>query len=147
MKHKVTIGRDNAFYRVEGDMFEEGEKIDFFVPFLTDVSTRVTSDDVAIQNEKNGPNDYHYSIIVPDHDVTISISTVSDMMKRPSGKEHGANMGAMSGFMRMKNLMNGQLPSSMEKSVQGKKKFCPACGARLNTESQKFCQDCGSRIE
>lgn len=145
MKHKVSIGKNNELYRVNGELFDEGEKIDFFVPFLTDTSTRVTTDDVQLVHEANGPTDYHYSFIMPDHDVAINVSMVCDMIKPVNGQKNGFSLEPpVGGFMGMKQFMTGEA----QKPAGGNQRilYCPECGVKLETEGQKFCQNCGRKI-
>lgn len=143
MKYKVSIGRENKFHGLTRDMFEEGEEVVFYVPFVTDVNTSVTSKDVRLETLPTERSERKYSFIMPAHDVEVKISFSGGMtcMHQPQGMP-------MMGMMMMQNMMNMQdVPKPPVQSFgKADSKFCKECGA-INNKDAKFCGSCGVRFE
>lgn len=81
MKHHVEIGGGNRFYGVREEWFEAGEMICFTVPVCTDCITSVTSEDAEIRRVPGGGYDPQYYFIMPDRDVTVSITQKNNMVR------------------------------------------------------------------
>lgn len=146
MRHKLQIGGNNAFHGVTRTEFEEGEEIVFRVPFLTDCSTSVTSDDVRLERVYDSSTyDDIFRIVMPEHDVNINISSVSNMMRPPMSPDDNfmANFAGMSMFEMQQNAP--QAPEVPEDSERPSK-YCSSCGARLVSDTQKFCGECGAKL-
>lgn len=122
MKYKVKIGKDNKFYGLNKNTFEEGEKVTFYVYIIYDASTYVTSDDVEINMEET--RDYsriYYSFIMPNKDVFVNVETKGNMTS-----------------------FNPDMKSVVEEVKDKNKKYCPDCGLEIQ-EGTKFCPECGCK--
>lgn len=145
MKHKLKIGYDNFYYGVNRTEFEEGEIIEFTVPFVTDVNTTVSSEEVILKRIDTDNRGYSYCFSMPACDVTIDISHTGNMtMQGTPVMGSMSDLMAMGGMMAM-NMMNGSVGGAQVSGI--KRKFCRDCGAKLVREGQKFCQECGAKQE
>lgn len=142
MKYKVTIGNNNKFHGLTRDFFEEGEEVKFFVMFVTDVNTYVTSKDVHLKALPNTGSNINYSFIMPAHDVVVDVSFRGGMTCQSNATPpEMAIMGmmAMKGMMGMMNTMpNPTTPDP----ANSDSKFCHECGAKI-PKTNKFCSNCG----
>lgn len=145
MKHKVTIGLGNNLYGMKRDMYEEGEKDEFKMPFARDESVRLTTDDVpSIQTNYDACLNY-YSFIMPDHDVNISLTRHNDMMRDPNSYAPSPISDNNTNFMGM-GFMNKTPNEVSNNTPVMPKNFCSFCGTKVSDASQKFCMNCGGKL-
>ncbi len=128
---KVTMnGRNDALlYGLKRNSFNEGEKVEFRVPVMTDCSIDIISDEVLITQEYEGGS-IKCSFLMPDKDVDVSVGFRSSMMN-PNFRP-----------LPFKMNTNG---NGTEKVTREARK-CPACG-EINTHGYRFCTECGSPLE
>lgn len=143
MKYKVNIDNNNKLHGLTRELFEEGEEVVFFVPFVTDVDTYVTSQDVRIESLHSENSQRKYGFIMPAHDVTVDVSFRGGMtcIHQPQGMPLMGMMGM--GTMSMQQIM--PQPANTSAGVKDAK-FCPECGAVI-PKTAKFCSNCGVRCK
>lgn len=136
MKYKVNIDGNNKFYGLDREFFEEGERVDFQVVFMTDTSTSVRTDDVNLIQD---PFDrcYHYHFIMPNHDVNVTVTMKSMMAYEPLEP-------LPFGMMGMNMSMYQQTP--VAEVDENNCLICPMCGYK-NSENNKFCGECGTPLK
>ena len=127
MKHKVSINNDNELYGLHGDLFEEGERVEFVVCFATDTDYHVGSEQakVTLDRVEKGYEGV-YCFIMPDEDVHVEVSSRNSMM----------------------TLGHERLPGNDKEDPACDKphaSVCPECGVDVE-EGMKICPECGRKL-
>ena len=137
---KVLVnGRQSEFF-CKGE-YEAGDTVELRIPLMTDVNTRVTSDDVDLGRSEVVGGSLVYRFVMPEHDVDVSFTHYGGMMRDPTVKPAMGMMG-----MSMSSV-NGKMnvgATDEQKSDGSIPKFCPECGAKTN--GGKFCAECGYKL-
>ena len=132
MKYRVSINDNNKAYGLDRDFFEEGEKVMFQIPQVTDVSIRVTSDEADPVMDHLDRIYIYYSFTMPAKDVFISVRMHNDMTALPV------------------SVIPDVLAKATHKvkvtAAQGQYTgYCPECGAKI-AETTRFCPECGHKL-
>ena len=131
MKNLTINGKsDLSFYGLQRNTFDEGEKVEFSLPFMTDCNMYVTSNATRIERNCEGGT-IKCSFIMPDKDVSVDVSFENNMMNK--------NRSPLT-FMSMGGFMAGGMTFT-----QCEPRKCPVCG-EINTHRYTFCTECGSKL-
>ncbi len=156
MAYKVKIGEhgDGSFYGLNKEEYEPGERVDFFLPRVSDADCRVFSDQVVVKSDSEKSRTAGsccYYFIMPEADVFIDYAIEFSMAYNPNsappamgmmGMMAGADMATM---QKMMMQQAGCVPENTQPADNGTPKYCPECGCK-NTSAAKFCGACGNKL-
>ena len=143
---KVLVnGRQSEFF-CKGE-YEAGDTVELRIPLMTDVSTRVTSDDVDLGRSEVVGGSLFYRFVMPEHDVDVSFTHYGGMMRDPTVKPAMGMMGMGMSMGISMSSVNGKMndvTADERENDNSVPKFCPECGAKTN--GGKFCAECGYKL-
>ncbi|MCQ2555031.1 MAG: zinc-ribbon domain-containing protein [Clostridia bacterium] len=141
MKYYVYVNGRKDFFDLTGEPYEPGTEVQIRIPFLTDVSTYVRSEEVCLKNLGCENGSYRYSFIMPECDVNIDV-THKSLMTMMDTMGAAFPMGMMGSFPPLQP----EIPQNDSKPSDLKRIFCSECGAP-NVSTSKFCRECGSKLK
>lgn len=127
--HKLSVNGEKPFNAKE--YYEKGETVKLSFLSATDSRIEIRTDDVSGKKEY-GDGEISYSLIMPDHDVDVSVTYINDMVNTHNTSSMGNSQ--VNPFVKFPFF-------NKDKS----KDFCPECGMK-KAKNRKYCPACEERL-
>ena len=125
---KYRLIFEESGFQSEKTAYAPGEAVEVTYDLIgTDTDYRFHSDDVDFEQDYDPKRGYIFRFTMPDHDVTLGVTSYSSMVMDPDA--HPLPAGE-----------NGGLGMGASEDNSGERWFCPDCG----TENYgQYCAECG----
>lgn len=130
-KYQVIYDGNRKFIRLEKEYYEAGEIVTFHYPHMKDESLKVSCEPLVVRTSQMEDHQFTYQFTMPECDVTLEITSVSDMAFNPNQTVAMAMMG------QYQTLKIPQPQQSTQETT-----FCKNCGQVISKDA-KFCKYCG----